>query len=237
MSIYSIEERQFIRDYAKGHSRNEITVAVNKKFKKDFSVTQINNFLRHNHIRTGYKAGVSFSDSEKAFIEQYAPGHSRKEILEAFSEKFEREDIELSHIISFLKNHKISTGHSGRLTKGHSLNQLPVGTETIWKQGDYQYYGIKIAEPSVWKHKHIYRWEMEHGPIPDGMMLIFLDGNTLNPSLDNLMLISKRINVIMNKKKLPRGSREETLASISLARLIAGIRDVEQHGEVFLEKL
>ena len=42
------------------------------------------------------------------------------------------------------------------------------------------------------------------------------------------MAIDKRIHAIMNKCQLPRKTKEETLASIQIATLIAGIKDAEK---------
>ena len=59
-------------------------------------------------------------------------------------------------------------------------------------------------------------------------MVIFLDGNSDNFDIDNLMAIDKRINVIMNIYKLPRNSKEQTIASIQTVALIAGIIDAKE---------
>ena len=59
-------------------------------------------------------------------------------------------------------------------------------------------------------------------------VLIFLDENSDNFDIDNLMAIDKRINVIMNIYKLPRNSKEQTIASIQTAALIAGIIDAKE---------
>ena len=53
--IFSELERQFITDYALGHSRKEIMIAVNSRFNVAYSERQINNFLKYNHIKTGYR--------------------------------------------------------------------------------------------------------------------------------------------------------------------------------------
>ena len=61
--------------------------------------------------------------------------------------------------------------------------------------------------------------------------MIFLDGNSDNFDIDNLMAIDKRINVIMNIYKLPRNSKEQTIASIQTAALIAGIIDAKERAK------
>ncbi len=42
-----------------------------------------------------------------------------------------------------------------------------------------------------WVPKHIWVWEMEHGPVPKGSTIEFVDGNNLNCVLSNLKLSKK----------------------------------------------
>ena len=62
------------------------------------------------------------------------------------------------------------------------------------------YMHIKIAEPRKWQMLHVYIWENKYGKIPKGYCVIFKDKNTLNPSLDNLMLVSRAELVRLNQK-------------------------------------
>lgn len=167
-----------------------------------------------------------YQSEEINFVRANAPLYSRKDLLCLFNERFEK--ITLNQLLGIMKNHKIVSGRTGRLKKGHSLNQVPIGTEKVWNREGRSYIGVKIGEPSIWKHKHIHVYEKAHGPLHDKEIVIFLDGNSLNCELDNLMAIDRRINVIMNKKRLPRNSKEETLASIQLAKLIASISDAQK---------
>jgi len=59
------------------------------------------------------------------------------------------------------------------------------------------YLYIRITE-SKWIPLHRHIWEKVNGPIPQRMNLRFIDGNTLNCTLSNLTLISKRNNMIRN---------------------------------------
>lgn len=72
--------------------------------------------------------------------------------------------------------------------------------------------------------KHRYVWEQAHGPIPEGMMVIFLDGNTRNCELSNLALIVKEENVILNAKKLRSQDAQATKVAITVAKLNLAIR-------------
>ena len=62
------------------------------------------------------------------------------------------------------------------------------------------YMHIKISEPSKWKMLHVYIWESAYGKIPKGHCVIFKDKNTLNTSLNNLMLVSRAELVRLNQK-------------------------------------
>ena len=79
-------------------------------------------------------------------------------------------------------------------------NSKPVGC--IKMRGD-GYLWIKIRNGQArenWAQLHRYIWEQSNGPIPKGKKLAFLDGNTTNCSLDNLMLISEGDLLIANTK-------------------------------------
>lgn len=105
----------------------------------------------------------------------------------------------------------------------------PVSSENIQKsKNGIKYIFVKTELPDKWEMKHLYIYKNAYGPIPENSTVIFLDGNTLNTSIDNLMAIDKRIHIIMNKYHLPRKTKEETLASIQIATLIAGIKDAEK---------
>ena len=42
------------------------------------------------------------------------------------------------------------------------------------------------AEPNVWMKVHHIVWEAHNGPIPDGHVVVFRDGNTANIEIENL---------------------------------------------------
>ena len=78
---------------------------------------------------------------------------------------------------------------------------------------------IKVKDPNRWKLKHRYIWEKENGKIPKGMLLIFKDNNKLNIDLDNLMLISRAENAVINRAgdSVFTGQTKEVI--VNLARL------------------
>ena len=59
----------------------------------------------------------------------------------------------------------------------------------------YRYIKIKDAH---WVLYHRYVWEQVNGPIPKGHVVMFIDGNTLNCTIENLKLITLAENAIRN---------------------------------------
>lgn len=156
---------------------------------------------------------------EKDFFMEYVPGHTYKEIESEFCKRFNK-TLTSNQVIGYMKRNGLNTGIDGRFKKGQtahnkgikgwyaqgmernwfkkgniSWNHKPVGSERVNVDG---YVEIKVEEPKKWQLKHRYIWEKENGKIPKGMLLIFKDNNKLNIDLDNLMLISKAENAVIN---------------------------------------
>lgn len=195
-----------------------------------------------------------YSKEEREFLKLFVPGHSYKEIQAAFNERFE--PIELTQVKSYIKNNHLNTGRKGCFMKGHvpankgkkmspevyekcaptmfkkgstPKNTYQIGTEQlcsdgyIWVKIDNQPKGGKYKN---WKQKHLLVWEAAHGPVPEDHVVIFLNGDRTDCSLENLKLISKAQNVAMNKFSLRTNDKELTemgtaVASLKLAAVAA----------------
>lgn len=91
------------------------------------------------------------------------------------------------------KKLRLSKPHTSRFARGQRpANYKPVGT--IRKGGRQHYLFIKIKEggwPEAWRQLHHVVWERANGPIPEGSVVAFKDGNSENTALENLELFSK----------------------------------------------
>ena len=63
-----------------------------------------------------------------------------------------------------------------------------MGYERVTVDG---YREIKVAEPDVFVGKHRMLYEQHYGPIPEGMNIVFIDGNKENITIENLRMESK----------------------------------------------
>ena len=195
-----------------------------------------------------------YTDEEKEFFKKYVPGHSHKEIQEEFIKKFGWE-ISIIQLRSSIKRYKLNTGRSGYFQKGNSPvnkgkkmskesyekckntmfkkgnlphNHKPVGSERLTKDG---YIEIKTREPNIWELKHRTIWESAHGKIPDSHIVIFKDGNKENLSIDNLMLIKRSTNLIVNRLGLGQCNNEFKEAAINLANLKSETQKAKKRGK------
>lgn len=189
-----------------------------------------------------------YSEDEKAFFREFVPGHSYKEIQEAFIKRFGW-NITLHQVKSAIGRYKLNTGRTGHFEKGHipankgkkgvcakgcekswfkkgniPQNHRPVGSERINVEG---YVEIKVAEPNIWKLKHRVLWEQEKGVLKKGDIITFLDGNKQNVTIENLTKINQRENAIINNKLKRTGDAAIDEAIITIARLELAINDKE----------
>lgn len=91
----------------------------------------------------------------------------------------------------FKKGHKpLNTLNDGVITIRHLKSKGRIGRKA--------YRWIRIDRKWVELHRKI--WQDAHGPVPKGMCVAFRDGDSLNCSIENLELISRREN--LDRKRL-----------------------------------
>jgi hypothetical protein len=77
-----------------------------------------------------------------------------------------------------------------------SPNHRPVGTYRVVEDG---YLEVKMAEGmGQWKQVSRIVWQRCNGPIPEGYLVTFIDGNKLNVEVTNLRLMTKAENAKRN---------------------------------------
>lgn len=188
-----------------------------------------------------------YSEEQKKFIIDNNYGKYSKELAEMFNQHFNT-NITAKEIAYFRRNHKLNSGLTGQFKKGNishnkgkkqaeymskeaiertkatrfkkgnrPQNYRSVGSERINKDG---YIEIKVEEPNKWQLKHRYIYEQHYGTIPDGYNIMFADKNKLNLDINNLMLISKSEDLIMNRNKLIYEDSELTKTGHLIAKVI-----------------
>lgn len=194
-----------------------------------------------------------YTPEERQFFIDFVPGHSYKEILEEFNRRFSP-PIKIGQVKGYIANHKLNTGRTGRFKPGHvpqnkgkkmlpevyeklkptmfkegimPANRRPIGAEKLRDDG---YWWVKIKDGCLnanWMLKHRKIWEEANGPIPEGAIIIFADGDRDNFSLDNLKLIDRRQHVRLNQLGLS-GIGKNIDAAVAVVDLKTAIGKAQQ---------
>lgn len=188
-----------------------------------------------------------FTPEQAEFFEEHVKDLGNFELTEMFNAHFGL-NLGLNQIKAYKKNHKLSSGLDGRFLPEHTpfnkgrkgvdgweptqfkeghkpWNYLPVGSERISGDG---YVDIKIVDPNRWKGKHILVWENANGPVPKGSVVIFGDGNRRNFEPDNLILVSRKQLVRLNKLNLIQNDAELTRTGIIIADIYGKIGEIRR---------
>jgi hypothetical protein len=139
------------------------------------------------------KRGTEWSDIQTALLIEHFSDMSNADLVTLIG----RNANSISHKARKLKliksNAYLASPASGR------LQESPIGTEFINYWG-YVVRKINNDRPARdrWKAVHIIEWEDHHGPVPEGYMLTFKDGNKMNWDIENLELINRKEGLLRN---------------------------------------
>jgi len=177
---------------------------------------------------------------------------SLRDLTQAFNARFGTTRSE-GHIGSFLRNHAIRSGRTGRFERGcaawnlgkkgfmganvtsFQTGHMPHNKKLLWSERVSRdgYVEISVPErdphtgaPTRYRHKHIWVWEAERGPVPKGSVVIFKDADRLNFAMDNLLLVKRAELLVLNLHNYREAHKELKPSVLALARLEAkaGIR-------------
>lgn len=237
-----------MRDYIPGHTSKEIAEEVRKRFGYEITLGAVKSYKTNHNIPSGTFCGIRAGQPTDLYpaevmdyiMENYrgcGPTEMAGRLNREFGTAYSREQIK-----AFYKNRKLDSGITCHWEKGHvpynkgrhpetrgrmaetqfkkghtPANKLPVGTEIVKDDG---YLWRKTGEGCrEWRQVHRIIWEEAHGPIPEGKILTFLNGDKTDVRLENLALIDLSINATMNNKNRRSRYAEVTEANIALTTL------------------
>lgn len=243
------EVHEFIAANVKGTSVKDLTALVNEHFGEVlFSFDSMKSYLHNRGLKNGRPHGVEKGkptdlypqeviDYICANVEGVSHYQMSVRVNEAFGTSYTRNQIK-----RFYAKRGLNSGLTGGVEKGHTPpnkgkkgerasgcektwfqkgnsppNKLPIGT--VLKKYD-GYLWRKIGESSrEWKQEHLLVWEAANGPMPEGCLVGFKDGNKENVALENLMLLTKAENAQLNNRKLRFSDPEKTEVGLMIARV------------------
>lgn len=244
---YKDKEIDFLKENCKEKTTYEITEIFNKHFDIALTRNQIKNCMTHHHLTSDIDRKLlnqfhprKYTKEQKKFIEDNIKGKNTNQLTIEFNNYFEL-NIEANLIRAFIKNNGLKSGldcqfktdhipfnknlkgtcaagsEKGWFKKGQDpINHRAVGSERINVDG---YIEVKVAEPRKWRSKHILIWEKVNGPIEKGIAIIFGDGNRQNTDINNLISVTRRQLLILNRNKLIQNDANLTRTGVIIADL------------------
>lgn len=187
------------------------------------------------------------SQEQHDYLVSIVKEHTSNECTEMLNKRFNL-NLRVNQIRAYKKNHKLSGGIDTKFKKGHvpankgkkqnfslevlerikkgwfkkgqeAKNHRPVGSERV---NIYGYVEIKVAEPNIWKLKHRFVWEEHHGEIPKGNIISFINGDSTDCRIENLIMIDNQINAVFN---VELKAKERPLDVVDVVRDIVKIRN------------
>jgi hypothetical protein len=152
--------------------------------------------------------------------------HGHKKLTELFNEKFKM-NVSQEIVKGIMARYKINSGRTGYFCKGHKpwntgtkglvepnsgnfkKGNVPANVKPLWSERICTKDGfilMKVPERNPYtgastryKHKHVWVWEQENGPVPKGYVIAFIDSDKTNCNIDNLMMRSQAEMLILNQ--------------------------------------
>lgn len=194
MHRYSEEQKKFIIDNYYGKYSKELADMFNKQFNTNITAKEIKSYRENHKLNSGLSG-------------QFKKGHVTHNKGKKQTEYMSKEAIEKTKATRFKK---------GNIPQNHR----DIGEERISKDG---YIYIKVRDGCKndnWELKHRYIYKQHYGEIPNGYNVMFADKNKRNFDIDNLILVSKSEDLIMNNNKLLFSNKELTKTGHLIAKVI-----------------
>lgn len=201
--IFTDEIVAFINQHYKGISNTGLTKMINKQFGLSLETDQVKNYKNRNGLDSGLKG---------YFEKGQPPVNKGKKQTEYMSQ----EAIERTKATRFQKGQP-------------PINYRPVGSERYDKDG---YIMVKVQEKGRhqdrWRLKHSVVWEKANGPVPSGYVLMFLDQDKTNCTIDNLRLISRSDLVRINQNGLLTNEPSLNEVAITVGKMLTKMRELQK---------
>ncbi len=229
MNRYSIEELAYLKEGFKHFRVPELTEHFNRTFHTNKRPGQINACLKNHRFRcgrSGPRQKELLTLQQRYFVEILYKDFPIAQVTQMLNTEYGT-SFSVTQITGYVHAHGINCGrtgqfdkgstpwntgtkglvkpNSGQFKKGHTGTRIkPLGSERINLQDNMVL--IKVAEanphtraPNRWKYKNVHLWEQVNGPVPDGHVIRFKDGDNRNFDIDNLVCITKRLSLRLNQ--------------------------------------
>ncbi|UDM70695.1 HNH endonuclease signature motif containing protein [Vagococcus fluvialis] len=151
------------------------------------------------------------------FMRENYSGKTNRELADLVNKKFGT-TYTANQIKNCKRNRKItSDSYESKLFKGDKpSNVKKIGSERLQKDG---YVYVKVSEGERWITKHKYLFEKHVRKLNKGEIVIFLNGDKTDFSIDNLAAVTRGELAQLNKLGYIQSDREFAIAGLNIIRI------------------
>lgn len=186
---------EYVRSIAEGKEAGEIAKAVSEHFGIEFSPSQCRAYKKNHDIVSGLDCRFKEGDEPANKGKKMSP----EQYVKCEATMFHKGNVPANHM---------EVGEYTHTTDGYLVQKV--------KENGTQ------RERFEFVHRKV--WEEHNGPIPEGKMVSFLDGDKDNCKIENLVLLDSSENLEMNRSNLRFSHAELTEAGVNIAKIKVAAR-------------
>ncbi|MCL2215260.1 MAG: HNH endonuclease [Treponema sp.] len=243
---YTPEQIQFIKKNVRGRTYAELTILFNNCFGASITGASVKWIVfRYGLLEGKLKYNThKYTPEQIKFLQKNIKDRSFADITKLFNDHFNlnfpEKSIKTACTYRRITNDRDTRFKPGCVSHNKGMKGFNIpGSEKSWfknedvpwnwqpvgsERTNNGYIEIKISDTLMpkykrWRAKHIVMWEEVHGKVPKGHVVVFLDTDRMNITLNNLLMIPRDVHGIMCNKKLYTDNIEETKANILMCKI------------------
>ena len=191
MRCFTAEENNWIKEHYWDAQPKELCEQFNRVFEP-----RDQNTFRHHCVKIGLTR--RYTAEQDTWIKANIDKYSRKELVAKFNDVFHQRRTE--DVLKVHCNRDLGLRFSDnreRYINAKRGERQPTGTLIRRKNRQW------VVKTGVHQYEQAgrYYWEQEYGEIPKGFNIVHLDHDISNNKLDNLYMVSGKVNREMSKNK------------------------------------
>lgn len=220
-SHYTEEQNLFIADNYLLMTYPQLTKQYNQKFGASMSVGAMQKKISNMKLPKKpceYKS--RFTEEADAYLKENWEFQTSTELANSLFEEFAI-TVRPSTVTERLNKLGVHRGNCYVPKDYVPRASKPIGTERIDKERTVM---VKVAQPNVWKPKAQVVMEYD----PKESQAIFLDGNSLNVTPENIVVVSKKVHARLAKNGWLNSSNGILMAGIKWSELHYALKEMEE---------
>jgi len=229
---YTDEQHAFIVKHQADIHRKELAELFNAEFGTKVTTSMMNAYCRTRKLKSnstgrfdigGFsrEGAHTFTEEQRAFIKKHQAFNTRKALVKMFNTRFGT-NLSKNQIVWYCLVHKLK-----RYNNANPGSEVPIGS--VHKGGKQQLH-IKIAKDE-WVPLHRHNYEKEYGPVPQDHTIRFLDCDSFNCEVSNLLAVPRSAQGAINATKTYKTENTELNKATMLTAALSTVvkRNSETH--------